>query len=103
MIFNKKIFKEIDYGLLLSMIIIVIIGIVTIRSATTTIKPALSQSMFLAISLFAGFIVLLFDYNTIGSYYKFLYIFVNILLILVLIVGQTTKGAKAWLGIGSLE
>jgi rod shape determining protein RodA len=102
MIFNKKIFKEIDYGLLISMLIIVIIGIVTIRSATTTIKPALNQSIFLVISIFAGFIVLLVDYTTIGGYYKFLYIFVNILLVLVLIVGTTTKGAKAWLGIGSM-
>ena len=102
MSFNKGIFKKIDYGLLLSMIIIVVIGIITIRSATTTIKPAMNQTIFFVISLAAGFIVLLVDYNTIGSYYKIFYILINILLIAVLIFGKDTKGAKAWLGIGSM-
>lgn len=105
---EKKVFKNIDYRILLSMFAITIVGIMTISSATKAFSPGGSyrdfytQIIWLVLACVAGFFVLVIDYNTIGGYYKILYGGVIMLLVLVLIVGTTRNNAKSWLGIGSL-
>ncbi|HAZ36925.1 MAG TPA: rod shape-determining protein RodA [Clostridiaceae bacterium] len=107
MYINKKIFKEMDYSILFSMIAICILGIISIGSATNAFveggnpKTFITQILWLVLSCIIGFIVLLVDYNTIGDYYKVIYIFTNILLVLVLVAGSERNGAKSWLGIGT--
>lgn len=100
---NKKLFKNVDYSILISEIAITIIGIITIQSATGGLTRSFKyQIIWLILSLIAGLVIFLIDYNTIGGYHKVLY-FVSIgMLILVLIVGKKVNGARAWLGIGSL-
>lgn len=106
--FNRKLLKNIDYSILISMVIIAVIGIITISSATLAYLEDGNHSKFivqiawLIIASVIGFAMLVVDYNTIGGYYKILYVGVNILLLLVLVVGSTRNGAKAWLGIGSV-
>ena len=105
---EKKVFKNIDYRILLSMFAITTIGIITISSATKafsasgTNRDFYSQILWLFISCGIGFIVLLIDYNTIGGYYKILYSGVIIMLVVVLVAGTVRNNAKSWLGIGSL-
>lgn len=100
---NKKLFKNADYGILLSEIAIAIIGIITIQSATGGITRSFKfQIIWLILSLVAGLIVFLVDYNTIGGYHKVLYFLSIGMLILVLLVGSKVHGARSWLGIGSL-
>lgn len=110
MIINRKVFKNIDYSILLSVVILAFIGIATIASATLAVtadgirtevlKSTVFQIMYFVVALIAGFFVLLIDYNTIGGYYKVLYIGSIILLVLVLAVGSVRNNAKSWLGIG---
>lgn len=103
---DKKMFKNLDYGLLFSMIVIAIMGIITISSATKAFSIGGSpqkfyiQILWLLISCFVGFMVLLFDYNTIGGYYKIIYLGSVSLLVLVLLVGSVRNNAKSWLVIG---
>ncbi|MCG4734440.1 FtsW/RodA/SpoVE family cell cycle protein, partial [Casaltella massiliensis] len=51
------------------------------------------------------FVMLLFDYNFIGKYYKALYIVSIILLLLVWIpgIGKANAGARSWLHLGPLD
>ncbi|QCX32486.1 rod shape-determining protein RodA [Caloramator sp. E03] len=110
MIINKKLLKNLDYSIALSMIIIVLIGITTIASATiittsdgismSALKSTAFQIMYFIVAMILGFVILTIDYNTIGSYYKLLYIVSIFLLILVLAVGSVRNNAKCWLGIG---
>lgn len=105
---DRKIFKNIDVGIIISMFIIIAFGIITLSSATkiyigdNSHKEFYIQILWLVISCIAGFIVLLIDYNTIGGYYKIMYLGTIALLILVLVVGRTINGAKAWIGIGTI-
>lgn len=103
MILNRKFIKNIDYSILFSMILIVVFGIISIASATGGNKKVfVTQIVWFALSLIIGFIVLNIDYNTIGGYYKVFYAFAIFLLVLVRLVGDERKGAKAWLGVGSM-
>lgn len=104
---KKKLLSQIDYSIIISMIIIAFFGIITIADATLadsggSAKAFISQIMWLVGGLVLGAIIISIDYNTIGGYYKILYLLSNILLVLVLIVGKTINGHKSWLGIGSM-
>lgn len=101
MIINKKIFKNMDYGILFCVIVVVIIGIITIGSATSISSSSFKyQIAWFIISIPIVFALLLIDYNTIGGYYKVIYFASIVLLVLVLLVGSVRNGAKSWLGIG---
>lgn len=101
MIINKKVFKNMDYGILFSVLAIIVIGIITIGSAKALTSVYFKyQIAWLIVSLPIVFIILMIDYNTIGSYYKVIYVFSIILLVLVLLFGSVRNGAKSWLGIG---
>lgn len=106
---DKKVFKNLDYGILFSMFVIAIMGIITISSATKVFaqgggsnKQFYIQILWLVVSCIIGFVVLLIDYNTIGGYYKILYFGSVSLLLLVITIGSVRNNAKSWLGIGTL-
>lgn len=104
---KSKILKHIDYGIVLSVFALFIIGLITISSATHAftdngnIRNVMVQSIFGIIGLIISIIIIAIDYNTIGGYYKIFYILGILGLIGVLIFGVERNGAKAWLGIGS--
>lgn len=101
MIINKKVLKNLDYGILLSVFAIVIIGIITIGSATSISSSNFKyQIAWLIISIPILFAILMIDYNTLGGYYKIIYFVAILLLILVLMFGTVRNNAKSWLGIG---
>jgi rod shape determining protein RodA len=108
MLLNKKIFRNVDYSILISMIAIVIIGLITISSATHAFKDDgnmrnfIVQIVWFVLACCIGTVILMVDYNAVGGYYKILYSAIIALLILVLLVGSVRNGAKAWLGVGSL-
>jgi rod shape determining protein RodA len=103
---DRKLFKNFDYRITLSMFAIIAIGIVTISSATKVFtetgdhRKFYIQILWMIISCVIAFFILLIDYNTIGGYYKILYLGSNLLLVAVLIFGREVNGAKSWLGVG---
>lgn len=106
--YNKnKVLKHIDYGILLSVAALIIIGLVTISSATHvftdsgSMRNLLMQAAFGMVAIVIGVFIVAIDYNTIGGYYKVLYVLGIIGLVVVLIFGSERNGAKAWLGVGS--
>lgn len=100
--FNFKLIKEIDYGIVFSVIAICLAGMISIRSATGNNRLFMTQMLWLVMACVVGMIVLSIDYTNIGSYYKILYIFSIFLLVLVLLIGKVRNNAKSWLGIGPI-
>ncbi|MGG2466147.1 rod shape-determining protein RodA [Paraclostridium bifermentans] len=104
-----KLMKEIDWKLIIIVICIFSFGLVILSSAThatTTGNYFQITKQLTAFLLGMGLIllILLFDYNFIGRYYKALYIASIILLLLVWIpgLGKSMGGARSWLHFGPL-
>ncbi|TZE82241.1 rod shape-determining protein RodA [Calorimonas adulescens] len=103
---DKKLIKNIDYFLLLSIYLICAIGIVAISSATHvqetgSYSMVIRQILWLAIGTVAFIIIISLDYNLIGSYSTYIYFLNLILLLLVMVIGHKSNGAQSWIQLGS--
>ncbi len=104
---DRRIIENFDWIIFISVVILCIIGILTIFSAT---RPPLDegerppfyikQMLWLFIAIIALLIFISFDYNRLKDFWIFLYIFGLILLIAVLFSGKTAMGAKRWINLG---
>jgi len=110
MIINKKLLKNIDYSILIVVAILFCIGIVMIISATNANILGLNrqvkfQAIGFAIGIVAMFLVMWFDYNTFGDFYKIIYILSIGLLLLVYIkgLGVVHNNARSWINLGSID
>jgi len=105
--FNKKVLKYFDFGLLLNVILICIIGVITIASSTQafnggTTRYFVRQIIWIVMGLCMLAVTVAIDYSTYKVYYKLIY-FANIAMLgVVVILGKVTNGANSWLGIGTL-
>lgn len=103
---KNKILKHIDYGILLSVLALIIIGLITISSATHaftengTTRNIMMQAIFGVLGLIIAIVIIIMDYNIVGGYYKVFYVLGILGLVGVLIFGSERNGAKAWLGLG---
>lgn len=107
---GKSIIGDVDWGLILIYLILVSLGLSTIYSAVydpehpflfDTAKEYGKQSMWIGISLFLGFIILLLDGSFIIKNSYWAYIATMTLLFLVLFT-KPINGARSWFGIGSV-
>lgn len=107
---NKlKLLKQLDWKLIATLLIIFTYGIVILSSATHANQTGdyarlIKQSLAFVLGLGMIVIILLFDYNIIGKYYKELYIASVVLLAIVLTpLGAERGGAKSTLDLGPLD
>ncbi|RDY29640.1 rod shape-determining protein RodA [Romboutsia weinsteinii] len=105
-----KLIKELDWKLIITVIIIFAFGILMLSSATHSNETGNYTKLYkqgLAFVLGLGMIIfmLMFDYNFLGKYYKGLYLISLILLVLVLVpgIGNEQMGARSWVKIGPLN
>lgn len=107
---NQGLFSSIDIPLLMSVLILMIIGILTVYSVAynpdapsvfDTSQKYGKQVMWLGFSLFLGFLIMLIDANIYRKFAEYIYVFTLIMLVLVLFM-PPVHGARAWLGIGGL-
>lgn len=105
--FNKKDFKKFDFILLVSVIILMLIGLLLIKSATINTGSnnlVKSQAIAMALGLLAIIGLSLMDYNILGKLYIPIYVLCNIVLIVVSIwgFGEEEWGARSWLSLGPI-
>ncbi|MFA5675390.1 MAG: FtsW/RodA/SpoVE family cell cycle protein [Christensenellales bacterium] len=117
-IIDPRMFRFIDWFLFGIIIILALFSLVAIASAqseplaegTESISEVISQLnlyhvfqqlAWLGVGLFAMFIVLIPDYHAIGEYYKWMYVIIVGLLVLVLLFGRDVKGTVGWFRIGN--
>lgn len=103
---KRKAFKNFDFILLITVLLLCIYGIIMIRSATLSFEnPRYVKVQTLATILgFVGILVLvLMDYQIIGKLYIPIYVVCILLLVAVLVfgTGEDQWGANSWLYIGS--
>lgn len=108
--FDKKLFKNFDYALIVIVVILVAVGMVMIKSATSSITSddnaysyVIRQGVSLAVGLVLMFVIIAIDYNTLGGFYWYFYGFNIALLLAVKIFGKEINGAKSWIQFGSFS
>ncbi|MBA4349083.1 MAG: rod shape-determining protein RodA [Thermodesulfovibrio sp.] len=106
---DKRLFKNFDWITFSVIVLLSIIGIITIYSATrpplgTGAHPDfyLKQILWLLISVAALFVVVTFDYAWLQRFSYLLYSIGLVLLVVVLIAGKTSMGAQRWISLGPL-
>ncbi|GAA0718635.1 rod shape-determining protein RodA [Clostridium malenominatum] len=103
---NRKLLRELDFGLIFVVLIIAFFGSLNIYSATKTwagIAVFKSQIVWIGLGLFVMYCILLVDYSVIQGYVKIIYWFGIILLFLNdTIFKSTVNGASSWMKIGSV-
>ena len=101
---KKRIFKNIEWGILFCAIILIAIGIIALYSATAeTSKDELNkQIIWLFISIPIVIIVICIDYETITKISPILYGIFLVLLAIVLFT-EPINGAKSWFEFGALS
>ena len=105
---DRRLIKNIDLGLVISMLLLISIGIVAIVSSTgIAYGSSFSYIKIQVIAFILGIIgivaVLFFDYNTFGEMEKIIYAVNILLLVIVLLFGKEVKGSKSWLVIGTFN
>lgn len=104
-----KLVKQLDWKLIVIVLSILGFGLVMITSATHLNSGgsfAKISKQLIAFVLGVGLVIfiLFFDYNTIGKYYKQLYLISLILLVAVLlpVIGLESRGARRWIKLGPI-
>ena len=101
---GKRIFKNMDYGILICVAILLVIGLIALYSATqsTDYVEFKKQIMWLCISIPIMIVIIFIDYETIAMISPILYGIVVIALIGVLFTNPV-NGATSWFNIGSVS
>ena len=111
---NKNLLKNIDFGLILIVLLLVGVGMLAIASATrvpdTFLEDGLSrevkvQAFAFIVGLIAIAIILMLDYQFIGKLYKFIYVLSIGMLLLVYVpgLGAPRGGALSWIDLGVMD
>lgn len=104
---NKKSFKKFDFPLLISVVLLSLLGLLLIRSATINTGSSnlvRSQTIAMALGLISILVLSFIDYHFLGKLYIPIYIVCNIILVIVAIwgFGEDDWGARSWLEIGGV-
>lgn len=105
---DKKLIKNIDMGIVISTMLLIIYGMIAISSATHiatggsggTLKV---QIVAFILGIIGVLVILLIDYKTFGDNYILIYGINVFLLVLVLVIGFSTKGTKGWIDFGPVN
>lgn len=101
---RKRIFKNMDYGILICVAILLVVGLIALYSATQSSDYAefKKQIMWIGISIPIMIVIIFVDYETIAKISPILYGIGLIALIGVLFT-EPINGATSWFNIGSIS
>lgn len=105
---NRKLLKELDFGVISVVIIIVVFGTLNIYSSSQIFKAGSHylkmQIVWLLVGLLITYVILLFDYSIVQSYANVIY-WAGILLLVLndTILKHTVNGASSWMSIGGIS
>jgi rod shape determining protein RodA len=102
---DRRLFTNIDWTLTALVLIICLVGIANIYSASYSYAPVgdpyfIKQFYWLCFGIFVAVAVCCVDYHLLEDFSYWLYGFVLFLLLLVLLFGRTSMGATRWLNLG---
>ncbi|BCS54481.1 rod shape-determining protein RodA [Geobacter sp. SVR] len=102
---DRRLFTNIDWMLVGLVIVISMLGIVNIYSATTPYKIIgapyyVKQFYWMAFGMFIALLICSIDYHILEDFSYWLYFLLVLLLVAVLLVGRRSMGATRWLHLG---
>ncbi len=106
---DRRLLDNFDWGILLLAIVLSLIGVITIYSATRPVFDIaqktfyLKQFYWICLSLIAFFVLISIDYKWHIRFAYFIFIFGIILLVLVLVMGKKGMGAQRWIYLGFIS
>ncbi|SMB92174.1 rod shape determining protein RodA [Desulfonispora thiosulfatigenes DSM 11270] len=107
--YYKRILKKLDYTLVGTVALIIVMSLFVLNSATTHLASSflLKQVMWIVIGILSVLVMLRFNYTFLEKYTKQLYVLNILILISVMIFGKEIKGAKSWIvlpgGLGNIQ
>ena len=110
MILSKRLLRRTDLTLIAAAAAIVIMSLVIIGSATHVNTPSEERYWFvqrqgisIVVDIALAAFLMNFDYKILQRYGNHFYVFNLVLLILVMLVGQTALGAQRWIALGPIS
>lgn len=102
---DRRLLTNIDWMLVGLVLVIALLGILNIYSATTPYKVVgapyyLKQLYWMCFGIFVAMVACSIDYHILEDFSYWLYGFLIVLLLAVLIVGRRSMGATRWLNLG---
>jgi len=110
MILSKRLLRRTDVTLILAAAAIVVMSLVIIGSAThvNTLSEerywfVQRQGISIIVDIALAAFLMNFDYKILQRYGNHFYVFNLVLLVLVMLVGQTALGAQRWIALGPIS
>jgi rod shape determining protein RodA len=106
MLVDRRLIKNFDWVLMLLTFVVICMGLINLYSATASFEGHslfYRQVLWMCIGFSTLLISLCFNYHKLEKYAVHIYVFSVMLLILVLLVGQTVSGSKRWFIIGPVS
>ena len=107
---DRRLLRNLDYVLIVVTLLIVVISLIIIGSATHVNTPSEDrywyvqrQGLFAVLNFIAIFVFLHFDYNSLEKYSKYFYGINLVMLLAVMFVGQSALGAQRWIQLGPIN
>jgi rod shape determining protein RodA len=103
---DRRLIKDFDWVLMLLTLLVIFLGLVNLYSATVSFQGHslfYRQVLWIGIGFLVLLISLFFNYHKLEKYAVHLYVFSILLLIMVLLVGQTISGSKRWFVVGPIS
>ncbi|MCH4886659.1 rod shape-determining protein RodA [Acidaminobacter sp. JC074] len=107
---NRSLFRNIDFGLILLILLLVGVGMLAIASATRVMEDGISREVKVqAFAFFIGAVIvivsLMLDYNAVGSIHWVVYGLSIVMLLLVYVpgLGAPRGGALSWIDLGVMD
>lgn len=105
---DRKLMKNLDLGIVISTMLLIIYGFFAISSATHIKSGGSTSALRVQITAFilgiiGILVIMLIDYKSFGDNYILIYGINIFLLVLVLIIGFSTKGTKGWIDLGPVN
>jgi rod shape determining protein RodA len=102
---NARTNQNVDFLILISVILLVFIGICFVYSSNITLTGAVASNEFVKqiiwalIGLVLMLTIVLIDYKTLESFAVYIFFISIFLLVITLLFGETINGSRRWLGI----
>lgn len=103
--FDRRFLKDMDWWLLFSLLVIMLLGLVNLWSASFAAGHSFQwkQAQWYVAGSGFMFAAMAFDYRKLAAYWIHIYVMTVIMLVLVMFVGKNVSGSQRWISLGFIN